>query len=783
MRKIFTSLQLFIAAALSLVVFVGVFWVEKTNFEKEALLLNPLDQFERLDERLVIQGAQSKLWLHDTGELFMAFPATKVNFKNQVRTLEDGALFVDTNFILDEATQAARNGLKSPFDVLNHQPLAGQIKVGPVLVSVSQGIAVIERDLIRQEVQIYAYDHAVDVFLPSAQVPFMLPAGHTMLLKEGRAKLLGGLYYTKLEKELKSVPVAKDSSLKIKLEKGLEASSNLRKDIIAYAERVVLSWERFAPSSFMGKLFGTLDHIQRYYAVGVDKPYKIAYQYRLLKRELTSAYYYLAGDKRLEALESGESFLQTMTSSEWARFFVEQPELLSQWNSFARTQRIRYFYQLPSSREAPVLRPLWGASKTLSSFKDYQENYYLFEKYYAQSFRSAAQEQLDFLATEFKNLPAFEPKDQTTLSRMRRQLSFLLKQDLVLRNENSLTLYKNLIEAEQQVIKNSTEASQEIRLEVAQELLFFLKDLLGSETRQNMTIILLRAYRDLEISELTKSLGRSIFSAQERDTLDKIQGLGSLSEEALERVRNSNRNAAEALEDFKTLDNLGLNEGPAQSKGPSGVQTEEDLLGLLSEKNVITQGMSVRINTQESNTVIIFSEASYEGFALQGTFQTEKQKFSFLQLGEVTENRASAGSFEGFLKQMLKEASQNKGSGSGPSVISSGPNNSSSAAILRRRNVLKRLATQNVIVKLDDVQMINEDLTKAKVAQASFDKQYLLSFVYDFDSEAQISEVSVEYGRNSILLSAQKFAQQNLEASLKAAIEEKLTQQQESEED
>jgi|GEM_PF-4416389 len=601
MQKYFNSLQVFLAAAFSLVVFIGVLWVEQSNFAKLSALVDPFEKAQLINERIVVQGESPKSWLHTTGELFMLFPGSKINFINQSRELEEGVVFLNSNFQHESEINKAKNGFVAPFDFSYKNLSGGQISAGPIVISVPQGIAVISRDLVRQETEVYAYDHPIDIYLPEAEAPFLLPARHTALIDEKSAKVLGSLYFSKFKKEVNLRPLQSTTvgveTVQSALLQGLEQTSLWETEIVNYAEKLVLSWDRFAPSSFMGSFFRALEHIQRYYALGIDKPYKALYQYGVLKKDLEQAYFSLEDRKKSDALVASNSFLEQINTSTWARFFVEQPFYLTQWNNFVRTQRVWFYAAFPDTSEAVVLKKLWGPQSEINALEDFVDNYYLFEKYYAQNFRIQAQNQLAFLNEAFENLSS-ENLEAATLTRLRRQLAFLLDADVALRNETSVLLYAKIIEAEGIALGSRSKASEEIRLEVSLELLFFLEDMLDSSSRQDMAIILLRSYRNLKVSELYANLGRGAFNARARAVLDKIGSLGSLSDDKLKAIKDSNRAAADALALF---DELNTTVEPVTVAGPIGVQTEEAFIESLDDIKVLVQGMSFSLKEQGEN--------------------------------------------------------------------------------------------------------------------------------------------------------------------------------------
>lgn len=783
MLRYFTSLQIFVAAAVSLALFIGLFWAEKSLYQRLSSLNNPLENTQYLNERLVLKDETPQAWLHSTGELFMAFAGTKVNFTNQARELEEGSFYLDTNFVSEADVAAARDGFPAPFLLGMVNPGVGQIKAGAIIISVPQGIAVIKRDLIRQEVEIYAHDHPVDIFLPQAQEPFLLPAGHTVLVKESRVDVLGSLYYTKLKKELKLTAYEPAETKRLQhfekpLEFGLTVSKEWRDETTQYAEQVVTSWERFSPNSFMGRLLRGLSFVQRYYAVGVDKPYKVDYRYRGLTSDLITAYFALRNNNKVTAVEAAQTFLALKQSAEWARFYVEEPRFIQSWDNFARTQRVWMFYLFPEGLEADLLWRLWGAAAEIKNLEDYAAHYYRFEKFHAEDLRGPSEDTLDALSEKFSALEDFSEADQSLLSRLRRQLSFKLQTEFNLRSDDSFTLYTKLVKAEQDVLGSAPELQQEIQLEVAQELLFFLKDLLDSNTRKDNTIILLKAYRDLKVGDLYKTIGRTVFNQQESQTLDRIQSLGTLDDKTLAAVRQSDAATADALAAIKTL-GTDVDPGPLEPLS-LGLETEEDLIDELQIVGALTQGMTTRVIDKDGQDWINFSGASYKDYPLSGTFRTDRQSFSLLKLGKVEDNRANAGNLRAFLQRM--EASNKNLEASDVTITpDDGPNPDTAAAVVKRSLMLKLLRNKGITTSIDNIIPINFELSRARVSQATLEKQYLLDFIFDLDAQ-QAEEVTVQYGRNKILLPGQIFDYQNLGESISRAIEDKLTEEAEKEE-
>lgn len=774
MRQYFTSLQVFVAAALAMVFFIGVLWAEKASFSSQSGLLNPFESAEKVNERLVVQGAEPLSWLHATGEIFMLMPGAKLNLMNQARELEEGVMFINSSLQTQFDIDKARSGFKPPFKFDDAVLTGGQIKIGPLVVMVPQGVVVLKRDLVRQEALIYAHDHSVRLYLPDAKEAFVIPAGYMVLVKENRASLLAPLYFTKLKKELSLMPLSPNSlgmeSVQSALLQGLELSSAWESAVIDYAESSVTGLNRYSPTSLMGRFLSALNHVQRYYALGVNQAFKDNYEYEKLTTQLKNTYFSFAKGDKVKSLENAIAFNEIKISTDWARYFIETPLYKKVWNQFSQQQRVWFYGAFPGDLEVEALKALWGPSTTFKNFEDFENNYYLFETYYTKNYLVPAQEQLQLILDNFGNIDLDAQVTQAQVTPARRQVGLLLQRDAERSSSQIFELYIMLVKAESALMPKTSEFSQEIRLEVAQELLFFLDLLLDSRTRQDEVIILLQAYKNLEISVLAESLGRTVFNERERDTLIRVQSIGDITEEDMILIREDNITA----EEVKILrEQLRDQEVTPVISGPVGVQTKEDLSEFFDSRNVQTQGMNIQVKEKGVNIFMTFSQATYEGYPLQGTFSTDRQKFSLIKLGEVNETRATASNFSAFLTQMYN-ANEKLNKDTLTEVVDEGPNNGTSTAIIQRRNILKLLKQRGLDSKFDKVLLTNNKFTKARIEQASFEKKYLLSFDFDLGPPIRIRNLTAKFGRNHLLFPGQVFKYETLKADLIQAIEAKL---------
>jgi len=782
MRNYFTSLQVFLAGALAIVIFIGVLWAEQTNFNKISSLEDPFAEKQKVAERVVVNGEDARSWLHQTGEVFMVMPGGKFNLTKQARELEEGVLFVNTRYQDQSDIAATEAGFESPYNLVQTKLGGGRVKIGPVVVGIPQGVAVLKRDLVRQEAIVYAHDHPVKIYIPKADEPFIVPPGYMVLLKESRAELLGSLFFTKLKKELHLEVLKSDSlgmeSVQSALLQGIELSGLWEKQMADYAQDQLVSTTRFAPNSMMGRLIRFLNYIQRYYALGIDEAFKSDYEYERLRDDLKDIYFhFLHGDKRA-SIESGKAFDETRSSSDWARFFIEKSRYKSQWNDFARSQRIWFYGAFPDQLEVAALRVLWGPNNELKTFKDFEDNLYLYETYVSNSYVVAARSQLQFILENFENVDFESLSDKNKLTQARRQMSLLLQKNPQKSNTLIYQLYVKLVDSERAFAVGSVEADQEIRLEVAQELLFFLDELLDSRTRQEDVISLLEVYDKLDIASLADTLGRKVFSSSEKKTLERVRSIKDITPEERALINEDNRTVDDIIELRKEL-KAKENEGTI-TVVPLGIQTEEELIELLDSNKIQAQGIKVQKNQKDENTFFTFSQVSYEGYPLTGTFDTKKQQFTYLKLGKIEERIfVPTSRLTGFLLRMEKA---NKVLDKEEPEEETGVNISTSAALIQRRNILEILNSEGVLARFDKIIPTNESLTKARIEEASLDKKYLLNFDFDFGPPIRIRNVEVAYGRSVVIIPNRVFPLEDLKESLLKTIEEKIEEQSAKEE-
>lgn len=777
MRNYFTSLQVFLAGALAIVIFIGVLWAEQTNFNKISTLEDPFSETQNVSERVVVNGETPRSWLHQTGEVFMVMPGGKFNLTKQARELEEGVLFINTSYQDQAAIEISKVGFKPPYDLTQSKLGGGQVKIGPIVVGIPQGVAVLKRDLVRQEDLIYAHDHPVKIYIPKAEEPFIVPPGYMVLLKEGRAELLGSLFFTKLKKELSLELLESDSlgmeSVQSALLQGLELSEAWEKQMIDYAQNQLVSTTRFAPSSVMGRLIRFLSYIQRYYALGIDRNFKSNYEYERLRDNLKEVYFYFLHGDKLASIKSSKDFDETRDSLQWARFFIESPSYNQQWNKFTRSQRIWFYGVFPGQLEVEALRILWGPSEALTSFKDFQDNLYLYEGYVSNGYAVAARSQLAFMLKNFENIDFEKLSDKNQLTQARRQISLLLQKNPQKSNTLIYQLYIKLVGSERDFAVTGTEADQEIRLEVAQELLFFLDELLDSKTRQEDVISLLEVYDKLDIGALADSLGRTVFNKRERDTLDRVRSIKDITPEERALINEDNRTVDDIIELRKQLKDK---ESENVVVVPLGIQTESELIELLNLNYIQSQGVKVQVNQKGENRFFTFSQVTYKGYPLTGTFDTERQQFTYLKLGEIEERIFVPKSrLTGFLLRMEKSNKVLKKEE--PKEEDLGININTSSALIQRRNILEILNREGVMARFDKIIPTNETLTKARIEEASLDKTYLLNFDFDLGPPIRIRNVEAAYGRSVIIIPNRVFPLDDLEGSLLKVIAEKIEEQ------
>ena len=191
--------QLLIALAVGLVIFTGLYMSENARRAKVQEKVNPFEQTADLPEILILDaGSQTNTVFSHDRELWQFFPGSYSDFTENKRRIVNGPVFVSLNFITETNLQSSRAFMTANFDHTNFVPDIGQVQIHNMLINAPGASFLVERDDIKGMTNLYAYDHAIDIWFPESSRPFVLPSRHQITINDKLVDRLGKLYYTKL---------------------------------------------------------------------------------------------------------------------------------------------------------------------------------------------------------------------------------------------------------------------------------------------------------------------------------------------------------------------------------------------------------------------------------------------------------------------------------------------------------------------------------------------------------------------------------------------------------
>ena len=168
--------QVLIAFSLSLLVFIGTYFTENSRYKQVSSVRSPFEQAIRMKTNITIGAGQpAQNLLNQTGEFWYILPETELLLNNQQRELRKGKIVMSANFISTHDQKIAKSNFIHQSGNESFQPLVGQIKVGELIISAPKSTFWVNYDTIKEEIHVYAHDHAIDIFLPNAATPFVIP--------------------------------------------------------------------------------------------------------------------------------------------------------------------------------------------------------------------------------------------------------------------------------------------------------------------------------------------------------------------------------------------------------------------------------------------------------------------------------------------------------------------------------------------------------------------------------------------------------------------------------
>jgi len=765
--------QLLIALAVGLVIFIGLYMAEGARQSSFEQLNNPFENTMDMPSAIIIDaGELPQIIFNSDQELWQFYTGSEAHFENGQKKIVDGQVFASFNFIDSQSAEAIRHFVAPNFNPDTFVPAVGQIGIGPLGISAPGASFFIDRNKSGGVTKLYAYDHAIDIWFPGSQQPFVLPPKTRVTINDKVADRLGKLYYTKLKKDLRFAPFSLGvTELDISVEEAPQLRDQKLEEIKAFAQKLPGTWAWINPNSFMGELSTVIKYLQRDYALGISQELRKEYRFDELVNPFLSAYYHYRDNNAQNAESSVKDFITELTSIDWNRFMIQNPQFDKRWNFLGQNQKVWLHHAFQDDPEY-VFAPVWFAHSRDNTLTDLETAFFEVEEMVTNQFTNKAKLGLASIKENLQSIE-IESAEKQYITRIRRLLNEMIRQEIALQSQTAFELLQDLIELELSFYTDTNSAREELVLENAQDILYFLKIFIEDKAAAQINQRLVNSYSFLAIDQIEKNLGRQIFNQAEKETIKLVQFARAedLTEDELSQLQKDKSLRDRIDERFTELED-NKSQAAEDIYDSNRVDNEEKLKSLLQEARVFTEGLRVDIKNATSSPTLVFSGAYYGDQLLSGTFRIDNQQFNLINMGGKRETFVDPRYLSSILRRIEKEIEDER-IAQIAEVQYSGPSNNTPLAILQRKLVQETFEQEGLKTNRDNVLIISDDYNEFELTEVLLGKEYRLQFTY-FQKEEYITNLIVEYVRNRFEFGDQVIPRKGVQNVIVKAVQERF---------
>lgn len=762
--------QLLIAFATSLLIFFGIWASESVRFNFLDSLENPFEKAQELNERKKVGANVFEIFTKE-GEFFRLYPESEINFEKKQREIVNGEMFISSQFISEKDSKGANIET-----IFNEETITkiGQYRAGPVLINAPGLSFFVSRDEIKKKTKIYAYDHSISIFFPESKTPFIIPSGMFIEIQEELiSEKTGRLYYTKLKKELRLMEFMMPFSMNETSEKvedkiaiSLDKFKNLKKKIEIYAKQLPQTWILSRPSSLIGKFSQTIKNIQKDYALSYPEEKKQKRTFENLVSDLVNANYEVEKGNKNFAQDYIKTFLNTFKQKDWEILMVSSLEIKKNWDDFERAQKAWLRTVFPDEI-ANIFSDIWENKNKKADLENLEQKFFSIETFIANNNVKKAEAEFKtmILLVEKLEIPEEEALKRK-ITKLRRLLTELFKVQPSFQKEEFFNLYILFVEKEARAYSKQ-KIGNELTLEVAQDILYFLKKFLDPETVNSENAkILVKIYEYLAIDKIVEGLGRQIFSKAELETVELVAYVGSsgLTKEEIKSLQKAKEKETEMKNRIKELEKE-YEEDEEQTISLQ-IKDKESLYFFLKTKGIdVTQ---MKISELSKEELFRFYGGKVFSEEISGTYQVSQQIFKIITIGKESQRKLNLRFFDGFLSNIKNTLESEKNEIKNGSKLFI-PQDSGRIA-MERRLIKKLLEKEGFEVSIKDILALDQDAITFEIENLLYEKKYRLKFIYSQASK-KVKNLILENGKNKF-----EFVEEFEIKNLAQTIEEKISE-------
>ncbi len=748
--------QYLIAFGLAFLIFMAIIITENTHFSFLASLQNPFEKAPNLPAKIENTENRVQEFLTPEGELWLIFPHAKLSFEG-TRELISGEIFWGTEFLFHHKSASSQDttSTQQPFLWDGAPPKSGQIKIGPLLVDGSLSDLFLVRDAQKAESKIYVFGHSALVRWAESLQPFVIPAKMMIRVREDKVTpRLNTLSYPELKRELQLKSFDLESALSAEEKNfaaGLERVDSWREKIRDFSLSAPKGWNRFSEDSTGGKLLAFVQNVQNKMGVGISSDVKAERKWKELVRPFALANVLVDDKKTALASYELEKFKQTLANSEWQTLLTQNLELQKLWDDYLRVH-LAWTHTLLPDDAGEIFFDFWH-QYFLSSARPLTKIFFGIEKLVSlKEYQKSAQE-LEKLKTELQQ-GTLSDEESLSVTSLRRILTELLNQEVFFQKKENFELYELFVQKELSLIGEG-EYQNQIRLEMSQDVLLFLKIFLEEKDKIEISQVLLRIYNHLDVAKIFERLGRSVFTPEETEMINLISLIGStgLTEEELASIKSERTYEKEVKEQLETLEekNIAEEEAAAVQIESNQILNAKHLKMVLEDGGINVANMEFKTNRAQGTTE--FSGGLWQGKTVAGVFHYPTQFFQTIRLGEDEQAQFPIR----FLGRLLSGEDSSKTIPTQNTEEVFIPQNTPHA-ILERKLVQELLKTYNINVARENVRIQDQEMKRFQILKAELgEERYSLDFIYDRTSE-KVQNLVIRYSAISLDFGAETFS-------------------------
>lgn len=757
-------------AIIALLAFILIIMPEKNSFDHKNDIKNPF-LVEKTNQIIETSKAEKEKEIFtDQGELFLLSEETKLDLREEKRELLSGSIFWSTSLLIKEKIPDQSTN----FSMVHFKPHEGEIKGGSLAIKQNGGSVFLKKDDKSKTIEIYALDHPVSIFFEGVGDPFIVPPGMKIKINENMiTEKTPNIFYSKLKRDFEMERFEENKGSGIPTDenaeeiiKGREILKNEEAKISKFVEATHENWI-FEKENILSM---SIKKIQSEFGIGIPQRMKDALLFEETITPFMESYFDLKGKDPSAVSSVLNVFENKIQGNEWQNLLAENPELKIPWEQFFNAHKI--WIKNKSDDDPEKSYEIFWMPK--NETEKIEQTFATAENFIAQKQNDKARETLQKIQEMLKkeedqNTTGFN--DPAVITKLRRLLTEILKNEESLQTEEIFDLYRMLVKKEIKIYETKeSHYRDEIHLECGQDILEFLRYFLEDELKNNISQILITTYKTLDISGIQQRMGTNIFNEDDRKIIDILFLIGNsgATKDELFQLKAENEKEKIISDQFSLSNNdsnqntTASNTASSENKNLEHIQNAKGLKNFLEKNGLDTTNIVLKtVIAQDQGLASHFSGVTLEKTEISGNFYYDAQIFDTLFLEDRTWNSIKPEFFIKVITQGIKDKKEELLAKENEKQMPSEGNNisqNSPIAIIKRKGVEELFQKRGLILTKSNIEIRENSMETFSVTDAILQQNgIILNFTFN-DQTKVITKVMASLGEKKKDFGSQVFA-------------------------